>query len=308
MQEPIASGLARSAHAAPAQQFTQLQYVWLRLRQNNAALLGVFILLLMVALAACASVITPENPYDGTTWDVTNQSLSPRLSPAWYFILGTDTSGHLLLSQIAYGARVSLAVGFFGTLSAVVVGSIVGALAGYFGGWVDSLLMRLADAFLVLPFLPLVIMAASVFGATDVWSMTHIFAAFAWPMAARMARVAFLELRTTEYAESARAVGVGHVRIVLKHLLPNTIGPIAIAATITAASCITAEAVIDFLMGNKGIHYPDVSWGSILLAARAALGTSNWWWPVFPGLALLLTVLAVYLVGSGLEDAFEAQG
>jgi peptide/nickel transport system permease protein len=219
-------------------------------------MIGAVILLFMLALAVCAPIITPESPYNIFSYDVANQNLSPRLTPAWYFALGTDTDGHPMVAQIAWGARVSLLVGFLSAFGATLIGVLVGAVAGYFSGWVDTVMMRVTDTVLTLPFLPLLILA------TDLW-------------------------------------GQGH------HLLPNALRPVIVATTLNVTNFIVVEAAIDFL--GAGIKYPDASWGNILANAQSAFGTGNWWWPLFPGVFLVLTVLSINFMGDGLGDALDVR-
>lgn len=304
-QEPFVLDQPAIQRDASPRQLTLTELALRRLWRRRMGIAGAFILLLIVALAVCAPILTPENPYDVSTWNALNQGLSPRLVPAWYFILGTDPNGHLVLSQIAWGARVSLSVALAGTLGAVVIGIPIGAVAGYVGGWLDTLLMRVTDVFLIVPFVPVVLFAASLFGARDAWAIGRILIVFSWPMMARMARVVYLGLRGQDYALAARAQGIRHHAIIVRHLLPNALGPLVATTTLITATCITTEAVIDFF--GFGVQYPDVSWGTILLAAFTALNWQQWWWPVFPAVALALTVLAVHLLGTGIDDALDVR-
>jgi peptide/nickel transport system permease protein len=314
MQDPLMKSRVAAAPAAPAaqvepeittRQLTQLQLTWIRFRRHKPALVGAVILLFMIALAALAPLITPESPYDQFSYNVANADLSPRLTPAWYFIMGTDTFGHTMLSQIVWGARISLAVGFLSALGSSLVGVVVGAVAGYFGGWTDTVMMRVTDVFLTLPFLPLLILAADLWGQGHVWMIIAIFIIFSWPGVARLARASYLSLRAQEFTEAARAVGVSDARIIFRHLLPNALRPVIVATTLSIAGFIVVEAAIDFL--GAGIAYPDASWGNILTNAQEAFGNGNWWWPTFPGLFLVLTVLAVNFLGDGLGDALDVR-
>ena len=304
-QEPFVLDQAAAQPGLAPRQLTLGELALRRLWRRGVGIVGAVILLLITALAVFAPIITPENPYDVSTWDATNQGLSPRLMPAWYFILGTDPNGHLILSQIAWGARVSLSVAMAGTLGALIMGIPIGAVAGYAGGWLDTLLMRVTDVFLIVPFVPVVLFAASLFGARDAWSISRILIVFSWPMMARMARVVYMGLRDQDYAMAARAQGIRHRAIIMRHLLPNALGPLVTTTTLITATCITTEAVVDFF--GFGVQYPDVSWGTILLAAFTALNWQQWWWPVFPGAALALTVLAVHLLGTGIDDAIDVR-
>lgn len=292
-----------------ARQLTQTQLTWIRFRRHKPAMIGSVMILLMVALALFAPVITPENPYNQLSWDATNINLTPRLHPAWFYVMGTDLYGHTIFSQIAWGARVSLTVGFVGSFGATVIGVIIGAVAGYFGGWVDTIVMRITDVFLTLPFLPLLIVSNYLFGSGSgtqrVTIVITIFIVFFWPVIARLTRASFLSLREREFAEAARSVGVGAGRIIFRHLLPNALRPILVATTLNIAAFITTEAAIDYL--GTGIQYPDASWGNILTDAQNDLFSGNWWWAAFPGIFLVLTVLSVNFIGDGLGDALDVR-
>ena len=317
MQDPalLEGSVARAAGAAPAQgepeittkQLTQLQLAWLRFRRHKPAMAGVAVIVFMIVIALLAAVpqVMPESPYNMFSYDITAQNLSPRLSPHWYFMLGTDDNGHTMVSQIMWGARISLAIGFISAFLTALIGVVVGAIAGYFGGWVDTVMMRVTDVFLTLPFLPMLLLAANLFGQGHLWVIIGIFAVFTWPGLARLARSSYLSLRTQEFAEAARAVGVSNTRIIFRHLLPNALRPVIVATTLNVASFIVVEAAIDFL--GAGLKYPDASWGNILANAQTGFSNGNWWWATFPGIALILTVLAVNFIGDGLGDALDVR-
>lgn len=286
-------------------QLSQMQLTWLRFKRHKPAMAGAVVMIVMIALAALAPFITPESPYNQFSFDATNQDLTPRLSPGWWFLFGTDTFGHTILSQIVWGARVSLAVGFIASFGASFIGMFVGAVAGYYGGWLDTIMMRVTDVFLTLPFLPMLIVAAAIWGQGHLFVIIAIFIIFSWPGVARLARSSYLSLRSQEFAEAARAAGVGDARIIFRHLLPNALRPIIVTTTLSIASFIVTEAAIDFL--GAGVKYPDASWGNILANAQSAFGNGNWWWPTFPGIFLVLTVLSVNFLGDGLGDALDVR-
>src|SRR2546423_1714661 len=304
-----AAGTA-SAQGEPeitTRQLTQLQLTWLRFRRHKPAMAGVAVIVFMIVLALLAAVpqVMPESPYNMFSYDIMAQNLSPRLSPHWYFMLGTDDNGHTMVSQIMWGARISLAIGFISAFLTALIGVVVGAIAGYFGGWIDTVMMRVTDVFLTLPFLPMLLLAANLFGQGHLWVIIGIFAVFTWPGLARLARSSYLSLRTQEFAEAARAVGVSNTRIIFRHLLPNALRPVIVATTLNVASFIVVEAAIDFL--GAGVKYPDASWGNILANAQTGFSNGNWWWATFPGIALILTVLAVNFIGDGLGDALDVR-
>jgi peptide/nickel transport system permease protein len=165
--------------------------------------------------------------------------------------------------------------------------------------------MRVTDVFLTLPFLPLLILAADIWGQGHVALIIAIFVIFSWPGVARLTRASYLSLRTQEFTEAARAVGVSDTRILFRPLLPNALRPVIVATTLAIAAFIVTEAAIDFL--GAGVAYPDASWGNILANAQNSFGTGNWWWPTFPGVALVLTVLSVNFLGDGLGDALDVR-
>lgn len=315
MQDPIVlerNEAALTATAAPAAEpeiatksLTQMQLIWLRFRRHKPAMLGLVILTLLILMAVFAPWLTPESPYNQFSYDVTNQNLSPRLSPAWYFALGTDDNGHTMLSQIVWGARISLGIAFISAFFSTIIGVVVGAVSGYFGGWVDTVMMRVTDVFLTLPFLPLLLLTADLFGQGHVNIIIAIFVIFSWPGIARLARASFLSLREQEFTEAARSVGVSNTRIIFRHLLPNALRPIIVATTLSVAGFAVVEAAIDYL--GAGIAYPDASWGNILSNAQSAFGSGNWWWPTFPGVFLVLTVLSINFLGDGFGDALDVR-
>jgi peptide/nickel transport system permease protein len=307
----VGTTTAPPAEAEPelaTKQLTQLQLTWVRFRRHKPAVVGVVMILFMIVIAALAGVpqLMPESPYNIFSYDpINNQNLAPSLHPHWYFMLGTDDGGHTMVSQIMWGARISLAVGFISSLLTSLVGLLVGSIAGYFGGWTDMLMMRVTDIFLTLPFLPMLILAADIFGQGHLWVIIGIFVVFTWPGVARLARASYLSLRTQEFTEAARAVGVSNMRIIFRHLLPNALRPVIVATTLNVASFIVVEAAIDFL--GAGIKPPDASWGNILANAQTGFTNGNWWWGTFPGLFLVLSVLAVNFLGDGLGDALDVR-
>lgn len=305
MRDPLA--LEQSASPLPARgarQLGALQLILVRLLRRKGALIGALFLLLLGGLVVCAPLVTPEDPYNPLSWDVFSQNLSPRLEPMWYYALGTNAGGQSVLVQILWGARVSLSIGLIGALSAMVVGVAVGGVAGYFGGPIETALMRVTDVFLVLPFLAVVICAARIFGATDFWALERIFAVFSWPTIARHTRAVYVGLREEGYVEAARAIRVREWRIAVRHVLPNALGSIVVAGTLTAANCITAEAAIDFF--RLGLQYPDSSWGTVMMASQS-MNAVPWWVTAFPGIVLAATVLAINAVGGGLDSALDVR-
>jgi len=288
---------------------TQFELFWRRFSSNKLSVVGLIICVTMILLAVFAPLLTPQKP------DTLNSSLgfgshAPSFSDFPWRIFGT-TSGlnYSIYTQILYGARISLFVGFAGSFITSLIGTIVGAIAGFFGGWVDTLLSRIIDVFLSIPFLPLLIAVSAIFfhgQNTNPLVVIGLLSIFSWPGVARLVRSSFLSLRELEYTEAARATGVGTMRTIFRHLLPNAVSPIIVVSTLNVAGFILVESALDFL--GLGIDFPPViTWGNILSAAQDDLLLGDWWWPLFPGIFLVLTVLAVSFIGDGLRDAIDVR-
>jgi len=284
-------------------QLSQTQLIWIRFRRHKPALLGIVVLLIIALAAILAQILTPVNPYDDTTYTQLNQDGLPSLDH-WWDALGFDNSGRPMIVAIIYGARISLVVGFVSAFGVSLIGVIVGAIAGYFGGWVDTVMMRVTDVFLTLPFLPILLLVADLFGQGSLFLIIIIFIFFSWPGIARLARSSYLTLREQEFTEAARAVGVGNMRIIFRHILPNALRPIIVATTLNIAGFIVVEAAIDFL--GAGLPITEVSWGLSLNDARASTAV-GYWWESLTGAAIVLTVLAVNFIGDGLGDALDVR-
>jgi ABC-type dipeptide/oligopeptide/nickel transport system permease subunit len=285
-------------------QLSQLQLVWIRFRRHPLALIGAGIVLFWIVVAIVGPFLMKENPYDALTYSAANQSLAPTLKD-WNWILGTDTSGRSILSQIVWGARVSLTVGFVSAFLTTLVGLIVGAVSGYFSGFTDTFIMRVTDIFLTLPSFPILLIASAFFGGGNVALIIIIFTFFGWPAVARLVRSLYLSLRNQEFVEAARAVGVPPTRIIFKHIMPSALRPVLVSATLAVSGFIVGEAAIDFL--GVGVAYPTASWGNIITGAQEAALSGNWWWAVFPGIALVTTTLGVNFLGDGLGDALDVR-
>ena len=225
-----------------------------------------------------------------------------------HHLLGTDEVGRDLLSRLLFGARISLTLAVTAVLMEIVIGTLLGAIAGYYGGWIDYLLMRVTDVFLSIPILPLllvltgIVAANSTKAALNFGTIVLIIGVLSWPQVARLVRASFLTLREREFAEAARAIGNGDARIIFRHLLPNAVAPIVVQATLDVANVIILESTLSFL--GFGIQPPTASWGSMLSNAQANLEQA-WWAAVFPGLCILVTTLAINFIGDGLRDALD---
>jgi peptide/nickel transport system permease protein len=280
------------------------QSLWrLTLRQFRRHRLAVASLILLVALsllALFAGVISPYNPndIDPRATGVTRGFPQP---PTVEHLLGTDSFNRDLLSRALYGTRVSLAVGVFAMLISIVVGVTVGALAGYTGGLIDNVLMRLVDIFLSIPSF-LVFLTLNVLLPPSIWNVVLILGFFSWMDVARLVRAEFLALKERDYILSARALGASPLRLIVSHLLPNAVAPVLVAATLAIPTAILSESALSFI--GLGVPPPDASLGNILQDAKAWL-TSAWWMWLTPGLLISLIVLAFNFVGDGLRDALD---
>ncbi len=269
------------------------EILWHRLRRNRMAMAGAAIVLFMFLLAAAA----PMTVYDPGAIDI-----SQRLqAPGWKHWLGTDDLGRDVLVRILYGARISLLVGFVAVGIATLIGIVLGALAGFYGRWVDTVLMRFVDIMLCFPTFFL-ILAVIAFLDPSIWNIMIIIGLTGWMGVARLVRAEFLSLRERDFVLAARAIGASDARIIFRHILPNALSPVLVSATLGVAGAILTESALSFL--GIGVQPPTPSWGNMLIVGKQTLGTA-WWLSVFPGVAILITVLGYNLLGEGIRDALD---
>jgi peptide/nickel transport system permease protein len=287
-----ASLLARASHREPPRY--GFGYFLRRYARNRMALAGLWVVMLVIVLAAFAPWIAPASPIKA---DFVN-TLKP---PTPDHPMGTDDLGRDVLSRVVFGARTSLLAGVISVGIAVVIGMPLGLVSGYYRGRLDDLLMRLTDAMLSFPFLVLALAMAAVLGAGLDKAMIAIGIVFT-PAFMRLARAQVLSEREQHYVEAARALGAGDGRIIRRHILPNIVSPVLVQASLSTAAAITAEAALSFL--GLGTQPPTPSWGSMLNIAQAYLAIAPWM-AVWPGLAIFLTVLALNLLGDGLREALD---
>jgi peptide/nickel transport system permease protein len=265
-----------------------------RFARNKAAVAGVVILLVAIAMALAAPLAFPGSPWDM----VAEPFLAPGADRA--YPLGSDMMGRDLAAGIFHGARVSLTIGIVATLVALTVGIAIGAIAGYYGGWIDNLLMRITELFQTIPAFIFAIVLVSIFQPT-VTSIVLAIGTVSWPPVARLTRGEFLTLRGREFVQACVTVGMGDLRIIVLHILPNALAPIIVTGSLMVATAILTEAGLAFL----GLGDPNVmSWGTIIGAGREVLRSAAYVTAI-PGVAILLTVLAINLVGEGLNDALN---
>jgi len=269
-----------------------LRDAFLRFVRHKPALVGLVLLVMVVIAAAVASLLYPGDPFR-----IVGKPFQPPLTD---FPLGTDMLGRDLAAAVFYGARTTLLIGFAATLIATVVGVTIGGLAGYFGGRADALLMRLTELFQTIPFFLFAILLVAVLGSS-IGKIIFAIAVVSWPPMARLVRGEFMAMRNREFVQACVSMGMGHARIIVVHILPNTLSAIVVTGSLMIATAILIESGLSFL----GLSDPNVmSWGYIIGSGRSVLRTA-WWICAVPGVAILLTVMAINLVGDGLNDALN---
>ena len=265
-----------------------------RLVQNKAAMIGGMILVFFILCAIFAPLIAP--------YSYSYQDLDLGASkPSWEHLLGTDVMGRDLLSRILYGARISLMVGFVATGVALVIGVSWGIIAGYFGGRVDSIMMRIVDVLYGLPFIIFIILLMVIFGR-NIWLLFAAIGAVEWLTMARIVRGQVLTIKTQEYVLAAQAMGVSNFQMFRKHIFPNILGPIAVYATLTIPQVMLLEAFLSFL--GLGIQPPMSSWGTLIQSGVKSMEEYSWLL-IYPGLTFTITLFALNFFGDGLRDALD---
>jgi peptide/nickel transport system permease protein len=264
------------------------------LKRNPVAFLALLIILFLFFLSIFAPFIAPYSP---TEIDVDNV-LSP---PSLTHPLGTDELGRDVLSRMIYGARVSLSVGFIAVGIAILIGTLIGSIAGYYGGRIDSILMRFVDIMLTFPTIFL-ILAIVIIVEQSIWTIMAVIGLTGWMDVARLVRAEFLSLKEREFVQAARALGINNARIIFRHILPNALAPVFVAAVFGIAGAILTESALSFL--GFGIRPPEPSWGNILSSGKDNIEVA-WWLSVFPGLAIFITTLSYNLLGEALRDSLD---
>jgi len=269
-------------------------YYWRRLKRNPLAMLGLGLILFFTLVALLAPVISPWDPQKINVEEI----LSP---PSLKHPFGTDSLGRDLLSRVIWGSRISLSVGFVAVGISVIIGTTWGLVSGYAGGKVDNFLMRIVDIMLCFPSFFLVL-ALIAFTKPSIWNIMAVIGVTSWMGVARLVRAEVLSLKEREFVLSAKSVGCSHFRIMFRHILPNALSPVWVAATLGVAGAILLESSLSFL--GLGVQPPTPSWGSIITEGKDNLEVA-WWITLFPGLAILLAVLGFNLLGEGLRDALD---
>jgi len=271
-----------------------LKIIGKRFSRNRLSVIGAVTVLLLITISLLAPFIAP---YDPTAIDV-RHTLSP---PSKTHLLGTDELGRDLLSRIIWGSRVSLKVGFVAVGIAIVIGIVIGAIAGFYGGKVDAILMRFVDIMLAFPTFFLILAVIAIL-EPNIFTIMAVIGITSWMDVARLVRAEFLSLKERDFVGAARAVGASDTRLIFRHILPNALSPVFVAATFGVAGAILIESGLSFL--GLGVQPPDPSWGNILTAGKDNIEIA-WWLSLYPGLAILITVLSYNLVGEGLRDALD---
>jgi peptide/nickel transport system permease protein len=296
-----------AAEGMAVEPITQWQLFWSRFTRHRLAMASGMALLVIVFLALFADFLPLANPVaqlEDSTGRIAN--LLPPSADYWF---GTDQLGQDMLSRVIYGGRTSLTVAGLTGLMVATFGTLVGSVAGYYGGWIDTALMRFTDLILSLPLLPVAIVAAAwlreAFAGKEALSLAILLGTLLWGTLARIVRAEFLSLREKEFVEAARAAGARDRRIIFRHILPNALSPIIVNATLVIGTAIILEAALSFL--GFGVVPPTPAWGQMAAnGGRLAVGGSgSWWLVVFPSAALIITVLAVNFLGDGLRDALD---
>ena len=267
---------------------------WIRLSRNKLALLGGVIVLFLALTAILAPWLSPHDPGE---IDVTRILEAPsREHP-----LGTDQLGRDVLSRMIWGSQISLLVGFVAVGILSIIGVFLGSLAGYYGGWIDSVIMRFVDIMLCFPTFFL-ILAVIAFVSPSIWAIMVVIGVFGWMGVARLIRAEILSLKEREFILAARSQGGGDLRIIFRHLLPNALSPVLVSAILGVAAAILTESALSFL--GIGVQPPTPSWGNMLTAGKDNIDIA-WWLSLYPGLAILITVLGYNLLGEGIRDALD---
>ncbi|MDQ3693205.1 MAG: ABC transporter permease [Chloroflexota bacterium] len=271
---------------------------WYQFRQNKIALAGLILSVLMVLFVLAAGIIANITGHTYWEGDLADQFIAP-FSPG--YLLGSDGNGRDVLVRAAYGGRISLTVAGLASLLLLVIGTTVGAISGYFGGFVDSVLMRIVDVLLCIPGLPLLILVFSVFSPGP-YMLAVFIALLGWAGGARLIRGEVLSLRKRDYVEAARVLGASDSRIIFRHIIPNVIPLLLVSLSLALPGLILVEATLSFL--GFGVQIPIPSWGNMLENAREYF-TRSWANVLIPGLFIYVTVLSISLVGNGLRDALD---
>jgi peptide/nickel transport system permease protein len=267
---------------------------WLRLKRNQLAIIGGLIVLVMFVVAVAAPWIAPYSP--------TEINMAEKLvPPSKDHILGTDSKGRDVFSRIAYGARISLLVGFVAVGISLLIGIFLGAVAGYYGGWLEEIIMRFVDIMLCFPTFFL-ILAVIAFLEPSIWNIMIVIGVTSWMGVCRLVRAEFLSLKERDFVAAAQSLGGSDLRIIFRHILPNALTPVLVVAVLGVGGAILVESALSFL--GIGVQPPTASWGNMLTDGKDLIRSASWL-TLYPGLAILFTVLGYNMLGEGIRDALD---
>ncbi len=262
--------------------------------KNRLAVAGAIVIIILSLAAILSSLLTRYDP-DAINLNEVYQA------PSWQHLFGTDMNGRDVFARVLFGARISMSVGFISSGLAGLIGVLIGAIAGFFGGKIDNILMRFVDLILCIPSFFLLLMVIAML-EPNIYNVMIVIAITSWPGLARMVRAEVLSIRERDYVQAAIALGIGRWRIIWRHIIPNVMAPVFVAVTLGVAAAILVESGLSFL--GLGVQPPTPSWGNILAQGRSVMQFA-WWMTLFPGLAIFVTVLGYNLVGEGLRDALD---
>lgn len=269
---------------------------WRRFRRNKLAMFGMLVIVILIISSLLAPFISHYDPNEIDLYKIES-------SPEGIHWLGTDELGRDMFSRLLYGGRVSLAVGIFASLAEIAIGVSLGSVAGFYGGAVDSVIMRITDIIMCFPFFVVAIALAAMVGPS-MTNLIFIIAILEWTKIARIVRAEILSLKNRDYIKAARSLGLGNIRIIIKHVLPNTFASIMVFSTLAIANGILTEAALSFL--GLGVRPPQPSWGNMLAAAQSMRVLQyEWWMWIPPGMMVFITVISINFLGDGLRDALD---
>ncbi len=307
--EPSVPGIG-FVSAETKEPLTPGQLVWRRFRKHRMAMMGGVGVILLLLFVIGGSIIVPETRANST--DLVNRLTGPT-AEHWF---GTDSVGRDVFNRVIYGGQISLFIGLLAVVFEVSLGTVIGGVAAYYGGWVDAVLMRFTEAMLAIPSLFLLIVLAKFIGRNvgqvqilgrtfsgSIGIVILVIGITSWMFLARIVRANVLSLKELDYISASKALGADNRRIFFSHLVPNTLGPIIVAATLGLASAILTEAYVSFL--GLGVQPPTSTWGNMMQQAQSFIIRGAWWMWVFPSLLIVLTILCINLLGDGLRDAFD---
>lgn len=276
---------------------------WIRFHRNKLAMTGLFMIFSLLIITFLAPLLAPFDPLKQLVW---TEGLQAKLAnPSLVHWMGTDLYGRDILSRVIYGARISLQIGVFASFISLMIGIPLGALAGYFGGKVDDIISWLINVVFAFPFFLFVLAIVAVFKNPGMFVLFFAIGLVTWVPIARIARAQFITLKEREFVEAAKALGLPTSRIIFRHILPNALAPLIVQATLGMGSMIMTEAGLAFL--GFGAQPPTPSWGLMISEGQRYLTTGQWWLAIFPGIAIMYTVLAFNFVGDGLRDALDVR-